>query len=411
MQAFSGWPERQAHLARWMLLGGWLLLILSLLVSPWASWDPWVGRLASCPPGEVCALHDHDGNRLFWGVVVPAGLLMIVVFSHELWRRLCPLSFVSQLFRALGLQRTIVAKNGRREVAKVAADSWLARHHVPLQWSLLIAGLVLRLLVVNSSPLGLGVFLSLTLVAALAVGWAYGGKAWCQYVCPMGPVQVILTGPRSLFGSAAHLGTKSKITQSMCRVVGEHGAEKSACVACQSPCLDIDAERLYWQSLRGKRGLTWAWYSYPGLVLAFFLLIQWQGGGDVDYLRSGRWAYDATLGQRALTPLVQWTETVAAPIFQPLKRAPAPPRLPPPDPGRESSGPAWGPGPDSGRWTPPWRPWARAPRRTDQRRPADGGAQGQFGSAPEGALQNEGQELPHLPNDFKGGSRKPGSVF
>lgn len=392
----KNWPERQAHAVRSLLLGGWLLLILSLLLSSWASWDPWVGRLASCPPGQACALHDHDGPRLFWGVVVPAGLLIIVVFSHELWRRICPLSFVSQLFRALGLQRTIVTKSGRRDVAKVAADSWLARHHVQLQWFLLIAGLILRLLVLNSSSVGLGLFLALTVVAALVVGWAYGGKAWCQYVCPMGPVQVILTGPRSLFGSAAHLSTNSKITQSMCREVGDQGVEKSACVACKSPCLDIDAERLYWQSLRGKRGLTWAWYSYPGLVLAFFLLIQWQGGGDGDYLRSGRWAYDATLGQRALTPLMQWSKTVAAPIFQPLGLTPMPPTLPPPDARPSRSAPA--------------RKASSAPVGS-VRPPELNTFQGDPSPLLKESFQKEGQKLPHMPDDFSGGSRKPGSAF
>lgn len=396
MDILKNLPERQAHAVRSLLLGGWLLLILSLLLSPWASWDPWVGRLASCPPGQACALHDHDGPRLFWGAVVPAGLFIIVVFSHELWRRICPLSFVSQLFRALGLQRTIVTKSGRRDVAKVAADSWLARHHVQLQWFLLITGLVLRLLVLNSSSVGLGLFLALTVVAALLVGWAYGGKAWCQYVCPMGPVQVILTGPRSLFGSAAHLGTNSKITQSMCREVGDQGVEKTACVACQSPCLDIDAERLYWQSLRGKRGLTWAWYSYPGLVLAFFLLIQWQGGGDGDYLRSGRWAYDSTLGQRALTPLMQWSKTVAAPIFQPLGLTPMPPTLPPPV--AQPSRPA------------PARRSSSAPVRS-MRPPEVNTSQGDPSPLLEESFQKEGQKLPHMPDDFSGGSRKPGSAF
>ena len=57
-------------------------------------------------------------------------------------------------------------------MVKIEADSWLGQHHVQLQWSLFIAGLSLRLLVVNSSPFGLGLFLALTVAAALAVGWA-----------------------------------------------------------------------------------------------------------------------------------------------------------------------------------------------------------------------------------------------
>jgi hypothetical protein len=35
----------------------------------------------------------------------------------------------------------------------------------------------------------------------------------------------------------------------MCRTVLPDGKEQSACVACQNPCIDIDAERNYWDSL------------------------------------------------------------------------------------------------------------------------------------------------------------------
>lgn len=306
MQIFSRWPESQARLVRWVLLIGWLLIILSLLL-PLSMPE---NLVPECSAGNLhCLLHHQPGNRLFWGVVVPSGVLIIVLLSHELWRRICPLAFVSQLFRALGRQRTQLGKGGKPEVVKVATDSWLGRHHVQLQWSLLIAGLCLRLLVVNSNPLGLALFLLVTLAAAIAVGWAYGGKAWCQYLCPMAPVQTVLTGPRGPLGSPAHLGTNSKVTQSMCRSLGDSGKEQSACVACQAPCLDIDAERAFWQNLSGKRGLDWAWYSYPGLVWAFFELMQRMDGGasaqngDLIYLRSGLWAYDAGLPGRALDRL------------------------------------------------------------------------------------------------------------
>ncbi len=190
------------------------------------------------------------------------------------------------------------AGGGRPQVAKVESDSWLGRHHLALQWSLLIAGLCLRLLAVNSSPVGLGLLLLITVVAALVVGWAYAGKAWCQYVCPMGAVQQVVTGPRGPLASPAHLDS-SRITQSMCRTVADDGHERSACVACQSPCLDIDSERSYWTGLEGKRGLRWAWLSYPGLVLAFFLLTHQQGLAGVEMLRSGLWAFDADLPGRA----------------------------------------------------------------------------------------------------------------
>ncbi len=36
--------------------------------------------------------------RIFWAMIVPAGLLIIFVLGHEFWRRICPLSF-SRKFR------------------------------------------------------------------------------------------------------------------------------------------------------------------------------------------------------------------------------------------------------------------------------------------------------------------------
>ncbi len=298
LQLFSVWSERQAHLLRWLLLLGWLGLIASLLI---LNFDPWPFDVNHCGPLRQC--HAHEGNQIFWGMVVPTGLLILVALSHEVWRRICPLAFVSQLFRALHWQRTVPGRGGRREVVKIEVGSWLGQHHVQLQWSLFIAGLCLRLLVVNSSPVGLGLFLALTLAAALVVGWAYGGKAWCQYFCPMAPVQTVITGPRSLLGSPAHMDTPSRITQSMCRTVGDQGKVQSACVACQAPCIDIDSERAYWQTFTGKKGLAWAWLSYPGLVVGFFLLIRAESRGGVDYLRSGMWAYDARTLQEIWLPL------------------------------------------------------------------------------------------------------------
>jgi len=303
MQLFSRLPEQSLRLVRWLLLIGWLLLIASLLLPLVALPERLVPACSALiDPG--CELHRQPGNRLFWGTVVPVGVLLIGVVSHELWRRVCPLAFVSQLARSLGWQRSRPGRKGRPELVQVEAESWLGRHHLALQWSLLIAGLCLRLLWVNGHPLGLALLLLVTLAAALLVGWAWGGKAWCQYVCPMGPVQIVLTGLRGPLGSTAHVGTSSRVTQSMCRTVTADGREQSACVACQAPCIDIDAERSFWQTLRGKRSLAWLWFSYPGLTLAFFLLMDRTGvgtdlaGHPLGYLRSGGWAFDAGLPQR-----------------------------------------------------------------------------------------------------------------
>ncbi|MFM8259796.1 MAG: cyclic nucleotide-binding protein, partial [Vulcanococcus sp.] len=154
MQLFSRLPEQQLRLVRWALLIGLLLLIVSLLV-PAVTLPADLVPPCSAVFDPDCQLHQQPGNRLFWGTVVPVGVLLIGVVSHELWRRICPLAFVSQLARALGRQRSRPGRKGKPEVVQVEADSWLGRHHLALQWSLLIGGLCLRLLWVNGSPLGL----------------------------------------------------------------------------------------------------------------------------------------------------------------------------------------------------------------------------------------------------------------
>jgi len=299
---FNRWPERQARLARWGLLLAWLGLI-TLLLKP--ELGPAYGSIV-CRESTIC--RPGIGNDLFWNIGLPL-VILVVYLSHELWRRICPLSFVSQLFRALGWQRTVLNRAGKPQVAAISESSWLARHHIQLQWGLLIAGLSLRLLIANSNGLVLALLFAASLLAALISGWAYGGKTFCQYLCPFAPAQQILSGPRSLLSSQAHLGGSSKTTQSMCRTVGAQGQEISTCVACAKPCFDIDAERTYWQSLRGKRGMAWAWYSYPGLILAFFLLIQSYapaGASDrgIDYLTSNLFTYDGRLAAMAWQSLL-----------------------------------------------------------------------------------------------------------
>jgi hypothetical protein len=299
---FNRWPETQARLARWALLIAWLGLIVLLL-------KPELGpgyRSSVCLESTIC--RPGIGNDIFWNIGLPL-VILAVLLSHELWRRICPLSFVSQLFRALGWQRTVLNRAGKPQVAAISESSWLARHHIQLQWGLLIAGLSLRLLIANSNGLILALLFAASLLAALISGWAYGGKTFCQYLCPFAPAQKILSGPRSLLSSHAHLGGTSKTTQSMCRTVGAQGQEISTCVACAKPCFDIDAERTYWQSLSGQRGMAWAWYSYPGLILAFFLLIQSDApaeasGHGIDYLRSNLFTYDNRLAAMAWQSLL-----------------------------------------------------------------------------------------------------------
>ncbi|MEE3716670.1 cyclic nucleotide-binding domain-containing protein [Tumidithrix elongata RA019] len=291
------------HNVRLLLTVGWLVLILSLFYDPFSAYltDPdttfspfHIQSKQACFQfqGQCLALSNYAmGARIFWGMVVPASVLILLVLGHEAWRRICPLSFMSQIPRALGIQRrrkvvNPVTKATRFELVTIAKDSWLGRNGLNVQFALLFISLNIRLLLVNSDRLLLGIFLITSILTSITVGYLFGGKTWCQYFCPMAPVQMVYTGTRGLLGSEAHQGV-STITQSMCRSADREGNEKSACVSCQSPCFDIDAERAYWDTItQSDRKLLY--YGYVGLVIGFYIYFSLYSG-NWSYLSGGVW--------------------------------------------------------------------------------------------------------------------------
>ncbi|MEI2580198.1 4Fe-4S binding protein [Scytonema sp. PRP1] len=313
---FAKISERQAHRVRWVLTSGWLLLIVSLFYDPISPWltdstnliSPFRIDLASCVKVQGNCLEEVPyalGAPIFWGIVLPSAIFSLLVFGHEFWRRICPLSFLSQIPRALGRQRQrkrTDPKTGkvRYELVKVAKNSWLARNYLYLQFGLLFLGLCSRILFVNSDRLTLGIFLVATILAAITVGYLYGGKSWCQYFCPMAPVQKIYAEPRGLLASTAHEDDHQTITQSMCRSVNPEQKEHSACVACQSTCIDIDAERSYWEGVT-KPEQQWLYYGYVGLVVGYFVYY-YLYAGNWDYYFSGAWAHQENQLPTLLSP-------------------------------------------------------------------------------------------------------------
>ncbi|AZB71718.2 cyclic nucleotide-binding domain-containing protein [Synechococcus elongatus] len=291
------------HWTRWVLTVGWLLIVASLLYDPWTSaltasdhpWSP-LRLTETCVQVQGQCLSEQPyqlGTTLFWGAIVPAGIFILLVFGHELWRRICPLSFLSQIPRALGWQRQFRRENKktgkvRYELAKVSSDSWLGRNYLYVQFGWLFIGLCGRILFFNADRLVLASWILLTVAAAIFVGYWYGGKSWCQYFCPMAPVQSIYSEPGGLLGSKAHT-SEQLITQSMCRTVLPDGKEQSACVACQNPCIDIDAERTYWSSLN-KPETSFLRYGYVGLVIGYFGYY-YVYAGNWNYYFSGAWLW------------------------------------------------------------------------------------------------------------------------
>jgi hypothetical protein len=312
--AGSQLSETRMHLVRWLLTSAWLLIIASLFFDPFTAQftdpsHPWSPLRLPKPCVEVqgrCLVQTPYplGTTLFWGAVVPAAIFVLLVFGHELWRRVCPLSFLSQIPRALGLQRQTAKRHPktgeiRRQLAKVPPESWLAKHYSALQFGWLYVGLCGRILFFNADRLVLAAWLLFTIGAAILVGWLYGGKAWCQYFCPMAPVQSIYSTPAGLLGSKAHL-SPTPITQSMCRTTLPSGEEQSACVACQQPCIDIDAERMYWARLNTP-AFAWERYGYLGLVVGYFLYY-YLYAGNWEYYFSGAWARQANQLSLLLSP-------------------------------------------------------------------------------------------------------------
>ncbi|MDJ0508478.1 MAG: EF-hand domain-containing protein [Crocosphaera sp.] len=306
---FAKIPEKYMHRVRWLLALGWLFIIASLFydpISPWltqpeTTWSPFtIDKITQfdCVMVQGQCLEEKPfamGAAFFWGMIVPAGVFILMVGGHELWRRICPLSFLSQIPRAMGWQRhrkKVDKKTGktRLELVKVDKNSWLGRNHLYLQLGLFYVGISSRILFVNSNRLVLGLFLTGTILASMLVGYLFGGKSWCQYFCPMAPVQKIYGEPRGLLNSTAHEGDRQLITQSMCRTITPEGKEKSACVACNTPCMDIDAERTYWDNVT-KPEQQWLHYGYFGLTIGYFVYY-YLYAGNWEYYMSGSWAHE-----------------------------------------------------------------------------------------------------------------------
>jgi hypothetical protein len=314
--------EKKMHVLRWVLAIGWIVLILSMFYDPITTrftepdaWGPFrLNPDIYLDPARCVQIHSKCIPEqpfsltvlMWWAMIVPAGIFILFVFGHEFWRRICPLSFFSQIPRALGIQRKRkvydpVSQQTRYEVVTIGEKSWLGRNHLYVQAGLFFLGLGLRILFVNGHRASLGFFLIFTILCAIGVGYLFAGKSWCNYFCPMAPVQTIYTGPRSLLGSRAHVDVmQNGVSQSMCRTVDQTGLEVPACVSCKSPCIDIDAEKTYWAELN-KPGRTLVHYGYLGMVISFYVYY-YLFSGNWDYYFSGAWTHEETLLEKLFAP-------------------------------------------------------------------------------------------------------------
>ncbi len=311
---FSRVPERVMLSTRALLTFAWIVLIASLIWNPLASQSGENADRANLlnAAGETVFVQDSPvpvgdyqalGVPIFWAMVVPILPLFLMVFGHEAWRRVCPISFVSQIPRMTGWQRGrkhVNRKTGRIEKHPNLLDRkhWLQEFNCLVQLGFLYTGLVFRLLFANSDPTALFIMLSVVILGALGVGYCFGGKTWCNYFCPIATIQRIYSGPGGLLESKARIH-KSALSKSMCRVPSKDG-DRTSCIGCTTNCPDIDLENAYWKSiLNPARQFTY--YSFFGLVLGFYSYF-YVYAGNWDYYFSGAWTRDPTLFRQILTP-------------------------------------------------------------------------------------------------------------
>lgn len=297
--------ERTMRAVRVILAIGWLVLIASLFYDPVTLEFTQADNLDSPfhihPERKVMVQGVplpqepyHMSPRIFWTMIIPIAPIAIMLLGHEFWRRVCPLSFFSQIARYTNKHRylkTLNRKTGKIETKLnlVARDSWLQKNNWYVQFWLLFFALCMRILFVNSDRTALAIFLIVLISSATIIGYLWGGKTWCNYICPVAVVQKIYTEPGGVLESKAHI-EKPPISQSMCREPGIAG-DKSICVGCTAECPDIDLESSYWKGIENPQR-RFVYYGFMGLVIGFYTYY-YLYSGTWDYYFSGAWTHEA----------------------------------------------------------------------------------------------------------------------
>ena len=116
-------------------------------------------------------------------------------------------------------------------------------------------------------------FFGVVIAAAIVTSFVYGGKTWCNFLCPVGLVEKIHTEP-----SRSSTGRPSELT-SQC----------APCVACKKHCPDIDLEQGYWKEANEQPRRV-AYFAWPGIVVGFYTYYYLVAGDWSDYFtrRRGR---------------------------------------------------------------------------------------------------------------------------
>lgn len=199
-----------------------------------------------------------NASALIWTILLPLFPLLIIIIGFSNWRNICPLAAVSKISQKLNI-------NNKRKVPK-----WFESNFYYIQYFLLYAGLVFRLTTLNFNDFYLILFFIFVFLSAFVVNLIYTGKSWCNFFCPVGVVERIYSVSNA----------KNYAHNSAC----------STCTACKKNCPDIDMESNYWKEKSNKQK-TFVFYSFPGMILGFYLYFYLQTG-SYEYYFTGHWTQD-----------------------------------------------------------------------------------------------------------------------
>ena len=206
----------------------------------------------------------HAG-RVVWTILIACLPLFIVLVGYHRWRRICPLAFFSQL-------PVLSRRPGSRK-----ASHWLESNYYFVAFSVFFFSLWLRLVATNGDGQAIATFFIVISFAAVAVGFIYTGKTWCNYICPVSFIEKIYTEPHGL-------------RQTL-------NSECTKCTACKKFCPDINEENGYWKEI-DSRSKRFVYFAFPGLVWGFYFYYYLQAGKWLYYF-SGRWTNEPGLFAKA----------------------------------------------------------------------------------------------------------------
>jgi hypothetical protein len=238
--------------------------------------DPerWVGPVGKIALGVFVAvpifalLVPSLAGRVVWTVLIAGLPLFIVLVGYHRWRRICPLAFFAQIPARFN-------RSGKRR-----APPWLEENYYYVAFGVFFVSLWLRLNATNGNGYAIAIFFVILAVAAIAAGFLYTGKTWCNFLCPVSFVEKIYTEPHGLRETANSQCVK--------------------CTACKHGCPDINEENGYWSEITSQPKKS-VFFAFWGVVFGFYFYYYLQAG-TWNYYFGGAWTNEPGVLATAFLP-------------------------------------------------------------------------------------------------------------